>query len=99
MLFEYNTEIAGSNYYFESVYVEPGDALVIFRDRDNKHDKNALQILHKNKLVGYVKRQIAAEICAQLEINIVYMECECTYIRSSYDIGIKILGFLILRIE
>jgi hypothetical protein len=98
MLFEYDTNVVGCQYYYNSNNVEPGDALCLFREPTNRYDKNAIQVLHQNKIVGYINRILAADICGYLDSNIIYMEAECVHKRTSFEIGIKIKGYSVLKI-
>jgi hypothetical protein len=98
MLFEYETNVVGCQYYHHSNNVEPGDTLVIFREPTNRYDKNAIQVLFGNKCVGYINRILAAEICGYLDSNIIYMEAECIHKRSVFELGIRLRGFFVLKI-
>ncbi|CAD5378999.1 HIRAN domain-containing protein [Pseudomonas sp. OF001] len=56
-------DIAGARHYIEhSSELTEGDQLTLVNDDDNRHDKNAVRILHNGKLIGYIGRVYAAGV-------------------------------------
>jgi hypothetical protein len=47
--------------------VEPGSALELRRDRDNPHDRNAIAVLARGEQVGWVPRELAAELAPDID--------------------------------
>jgi hypothetical protein len=47
--------------------VAPGSALELRRDRDNEHDPNAIAVYAGGEQVGWVPRELAAELAPRLD--------------------------------
>lgn len=90
-MFSYETRIAGSSYYPDSRYINVNDQLTIQREPTNEYDPNAIKLLHNRKLVGYVPKDIARELCSKIDLG-VFVKVVCT--RVGQDILIKIKGHL-----
>jgi len=94
MLFEYITEVIGSQSYFESQKVEAGDALELIREPANKYDYNAIKVLWCKKTIGYINKKLAAEINFRLDDE-VYLQSECIS-SNPFSIVIKVQGYLLV---
>lgn len=94
MLFEYITEVLGSQSYFESQKVEAGDAIVLEREPTNKYDYNAIKVLWCKKTIGYINKKLAAEISFRLNDE-VYLQAECIS-SNPFSIVIKVQGYLLV---
>ncbi|HEX5780596.1 MAG TPA: HIRAN domain-containing protein [Solirubrobacteraceae bacterium] len=46
---------------------EPGQALELRRDPGNEHDANAIEVLAGGEVVGFVPRELAAELAPELD--------------------------------
>jgi HIRAN domain len=46
---------------------EPGQALELRRDPGNEHDANAIEVLAGSEVVGFVPRELAAELAPELD--------------------------------
>ena len=91
LVFEFNTKIAGSQYYFDSIKIEPKDQLELELEPTNKFDPNAIKILFQKKIVGYVPKEISILIKSKIDDDI-FMIAECTGWKSQFEILIKIMG-------
>jgi hypothetical protein len=58
--------VAGVRYRPEAP-VEPGQPLELQRDPKNEHDANAIMVLAGGELIGFVPRELAAELAPQLD--------------------------------
>jgi hypothetical protein len=58
--------VAGVRYRPEAP-VEPGQPLELQRDPKNEHDANAIMVLAGGALIGFVPRELAAELAPQLD--------------------------------
>jgi hypothetical protein len=47
--------------------IEPGDSLELKRDPENEHDPNAIQVLAAGEQLGWVPRELAAELAPRLD--------------------------------
>lgn len=94
MLFEYITEVLGSQSYFESQKVEAGDAIELVREPLNKYDYNAIKVLWCKKTIGYINKKLAAEISFRLDDE-VYLQAECIS-SNPFSIVIKVQGYLLV---
>jgi len=53
-------EVSGTQYYIdENCYFSEDDEVTFEAESDNPQDKNAIKVLHKNKVVGYVNKALA----------------------------------------
>ena len=46
---------------------DPGQALALRRDPGNEHDANAIEVLAGGEVVGFVPRELAAELAPELD--------------------------------
>jgi hypothetical protein len=46
---------------------EPGQTLELLRDPANEHDANAIEVLAAGQVVGFVPRELAAELAPELD--------------------------------
>ena len=44
-----------------------GDKLELKRERENPFDKNAVQVAFKGEMLGYIKKELAEKIAAQMD--------------------------------
>ena len=51
----------------EAAEIEPGDPLELRRDPANEHDPNAIQVLAAGEQLGWVPRELAAELAPLLD--------------------------------
>jgi HIRAN domain-containing protein len=58
--------VAGVRYRPEAP-AEPGDPLELHRDPANEHDPNAIEVLAGGELIGFVPRELAAELAPELD--------------------------------
>jgi hypothetical protein len=58
--------VAGVRYRPDAA-VGPGDPLQLRRDPANEHDPNAIEVLAGGELVGFVPRELAAELAPELD--------------------------------
>ena len=49
--------------------VEPGEALLLVPEPDNKYDPNAIKILRDEVMLGYVPAKLAASALAAMEVG------------------------------
>jgi len=47
--------------------MQVGDTLELVRDRDNAHDENAIRVLWRGEMLGYVPRRDNAHVARQLD--------------------------------
>jgi hypothetical protein len=71
------TSVAGARFNAEALAadaVSPGRPLVLRRDHDNEHDPNAVAVQHGDgaRQVGWVPRELAAEIAGDLDAGRVW---------------------------
>ena len=61
--------VAGAARYHADALAAPalGDALQLRRDPDNEHDPNAIQVLAGGRQLGWVPRELAAELAPELD--------------------------------
>lgn len=93
--FQFETKVAGSQYYFEATKVEPRDALFLKLDLLNHYDRNAIEILHNNKCIGFIPRDLARTLKKLIERKDLNIVAECAKWNSQYEIFIKITGHII----
>ena len=60
--------VAGARHHAEALQqAGPGDPLELRRDPANEHDPNAIMVLAAGELIGYVPREVAADLAAELD--------------------------------
>jgi hypothetical protein len=62
--------VAGVRHHAEALAGEaaaPGEALELRRDPANEHDPNAIMVLAGGELIGFVPRELAAELAPELD--------------------------------
>jgi len=52
--------------------LRPGDALTLVRERDNRHDPNAIAVYAGNRQLGYIKKELAARLAPEIDRGVVY---------------------------
>jgi HIRAN domain len=64
------TGVAGARHHAEAVAGEaaaPGKPLELRRDPANEHDPNAIMVLAGGELIGFVPRELAAELAGEID--------------------------------
>lgn len=62
--------VAGAQHHRDALVSDapaPGSPLALRRDPDNEHDANAIAVLAAGRQVGWVPRELAAELAPQLD--------------------------------
>ena len=62
--------VAGARHHRETLSMggaAPGRPLILRRDHENPHDPNAIEVLAGGQMVGFVPRELAAELAADLD--------------------------------
>lgn len=68
-VFELKGTIYNPDWSIESKKIKPNDFLVYRRDDKNPHDPFAIVILHENNPVGYIPRDYAKKLSAEIDIE------------------------------
>jgi hypothetical protein len=64
------TSVAGARHHREALSTgaaAPGRPLMLRRDHENPHDPNAIEVLAGGQVVGFVPRELAAELAHELD--------------------------------
>jgi len=80
-----NSPLAGFRYYEGTALwteMRPGDRLDLVREPDNPHDANAIRVLWKGQLLGYLPRRENAAVARQLDRG-APVEARITQLRES----------------
>lgn len=80
-----NSPLAGFRYYDGSALwaeIKVGDRLELQRERDNAHDANAIRVLWKGQMLGYLPRRENAAVARQLDRG-APVEARVTRLRES----------------
>lgn len=65
MVEKFYSKIVGVTYGNRQKYVsrlKAGDALMVEREKDNPHDSNAIALYKDYNMLGYIKKEVAAQL-------------------------------------
>lgn len=96
-----NSPLAGFRYYEGTALwaeMQPGDRLDLVRERDNPHDANAIRVLWKGQMLGYLPRRENAAVARQLDRG-APVEARITQLRESRNPWQRIAFDVLVRVS
>lgn len=96
--FSFFTKVAGVTFENRQSYVRmcyQGQKLELVRDKYNAYDRNAIAVYAGNNQVGFISKELAADLAPRIDNGTVY---EC-YVESVTGGGDKVYGLNIKLIK
>lgn len=71
--------------------LKSGDKLVLKREKNNKFDKNAIQVYKEDKLLGYLSRYMAEQVAPKIDSGFLF-NCKVLQVtgRETATLGVNI---------